>query len=598
MDKAFSALKNREYLGADAESRKRGADESEDMEPPQKRQAPGDEGTGEEMPGADEEEVDLGDEQLGPLQAPEQGRVGAQRGARVPKGWCRDYHTVGYCTRGSNCKFQHSTDSIMGPMPNTGGMPPFPPGFMPPMPFGPDGQLPPEIAQAIAEGKLPPPPPPGFDPEQMMRAMQEGHMPMGMPFPMPPGAGGHGRGGPPRRGRGRGARAGMAGHMPAPRSQDTLVVENIPPEYLDLVPVNDYFKRFGTITNIQVEPEAARAVISYATPAEAEAAHKSPEVIFGNRFVKVYFQRLEPRPKRGLPRNGPPPSKPNYMTSKGSNVYLAPELREAAANSMAPRPAPAEDAEQRKELRRKKQALLNMQLAEQKSLLEKLDNKDITPQGRKSIMVMLEKLSGEIKTSTEMLKKDVSAAVAPGTGAMDEDAPAGEGEANPTTEQLKEKLASLKQEAASLGLDPSGAPLRGGFRGGYRGGFRGRGFRGRGAAPGFNRAQYKLDNRTTRVGVSNLPEGFDADKLREQMEKFGELQSVEAGDEGQMVAVYKTRASGEKAMRSGSTVPELSGAQLAWVEAPKVTAPAASEQDQLEAAAAAEGGEREENWKR
>lgn len=100
------------------------------------------------------------------------------------------------------------------------------------------------------------------------------------------------------------------------------------------------------------------------------------------------------------------------------------------------------------------------------------------------------------------------------------------------------------------------------------------------------------------MGVSNLPEGFDADKLREQMEKFGELQSVEAGDEGQMVAVYKTRASGEKAMRSGSTVPELSGAQLAWVEAPKVTAPAASEQDQLEAAAAAEGGEREENWKR
>ncbi|WFD02447.1 hypothetical protein MOBT1_001130 [Malassezia obtusa] len=426
---------------------------------------------------------------------------------------------------------------IVGPMPN---FPPLPP---PDVMWGPE-----QMAMAM---------------EHMQQMVASGQLPEGMPMPpfppMPPMLAGRGGRGMRGRGRGRGGRGAFPGRSgPPARSQDTLVIENIPTENLNLANVNDYFKRFGTITNIDVDEPNSRAVVSYATHEEAENAHKNPDVIFGNRFVKVYFQRLEPQ---GRPTK-PLPSKTNYMTDEGSNKYIAPELR-----AEAPRVQPG-DIERRKllELRKKKQTLLNMQIAEQKSLLEKLENKDLTPQGRKSIMAMLDKLSTEIKSATETLKQDMQ-------------------RENATTEELQAKLASLRQEAASLGLDAAGN-ARGRGRG------RGMPFRGRGAS--FNRS-FTLDNRTTRVGISQLPSEYDPEKLKSHMEQFGELQSLDR-DGDRLVAHFKTRASGEKAMRSGATVPDMGPVQLEWVEAPVMSttpmpsAPESLEQAHLES--------ERENWKR
>mgnify|MGYP001761994853 FL=1 len=388
---------------------------------------------------------------------------------------------------------------------------------MPPMPFMPMPGMPPM------------PTPEHF--AQMMHHMQQQMS-------------GFGRGGSmARRGRGGRGRGGYAAPTPPARSQDTIVIENIPAEHLGLVHVNDYFKRFGTITNIEMDEANKKAIVSYATPAEAEQAHKNPDVIFGNRFVKVYFQRLEK----------PAPSKPNYMTDRGSNVYLAPELRSATSATMTP----AEEERHRMlELRKKRQTLVHMQLAEQKALLQKLESKDLTPQGRNSIMSMLEKLSTEIKGATEMLKKDMQPAA-------DE----------ATTEQLQAKLMQLRAEAASLGLSS-------------RGGFRGRG-RGRGAPRGaFSGRSMTLDNRTTKVGISNLPDGFDASKLQAHAQQFGEILTMEYHDD-QVIVTYKTRASSERAMRAGGSIPDVGQAHLTWVETP--IAPTTVDVD--------ENAERE-NWKR
>ncbi|WFD19898.1 hypothetical protein MCAP1_002139 [Malassezia caprae] len=539
--KTVEALKGREYVAG--QTRKRDDD---------------DEGAPEEAMPTDEQASKrqaVTDAAMDEGEARDTPQARPRRNQRGSKGWCRDYHNAGVCSRGNSCKFQHSDDSIMAPFPDA----PFPmPGmpFMPPpFPMGPDGQVPPELAQMMPA------------PEQMAEFMQ--HMAAMSGQMMPPFMGrGRGRG----RGRGGSMRGGFQGHTPVARSQDTLVVENIPPEYLNLVQVNDYFKRFGTITNIQVDEPGKKATVTYATPAEASEAHKNPDVIFGNRFVKVYFQRIE----------RPPPSKPNYMTDKGSNVYLAPELRSAA-------PArPSIDDEKRRvlELRKKRESLVHMQLAEQKALLEKLESKDLTPQGRSSIMSMLQKLSGEIQAATESLKKDVSSET------MNTDVA--------TTEELQAKLASLRSEAASLGLDASGHPASGSVRGAPRGrGMRGAmSYRGRGRGA-FNRSM-TLDNRTTKVGVSGLPENYDMDKLREHMQSFGECTSIEP--EGhQVVVTYKTRASGERAMRASGTVPEAGEASFQWVEAPAM--PTATMEPTPSGPAEAmseldEGAGERENWKR
>ena len=121
-------------------------------------------------------------------------------------------------------------------------------------------------------------------------------------------------------------------------------------------------------------------------------------------------------------------------------------------------------------------------------------------------------------------------------------------------------------------------------------------FRGRGAAPGVR--SMSLDNRTTRVGVAHLPADVGAEQLHAHLAQFGPLQSLDR-DGDRFVAHFQTRGAAEKAMRSGGQVPELRGAELAWVEAPPAggagaTAAGAAAPAPLEHAEAADP----ENWKR
>ena len=132
-------------------------------------------------------------------------------------------------------------------------------------------------------------------------------------------------------------------------------------------------------------------------------------------------------------------------------------------------------------------------------------------------------------------------------------------------------------------------------RGGFRGSFRGRGgaFRG-----GFNPAQFRLDNRTTRIGVSGLPATYDAEALHAHMRQFGELASMDRTDGGEIVVTYKARRPAELALRAGGAIAGVGDVSLGWVEAPRAPpaepdAPVA----QLEDAAGRED-EREDNWKR
>ncbi|EPQ30648.1 uncharacterized protein PFL1_01549 [Pseudozyma flocculosa PF-1] len=259
------------------------------------------------------------------------------------------------------------------------------------------------------------------------------HMMMGGPAAAAAGPGA-GRGGFGGRGRGRG---GPPGHFASQRrSNTTLVIENVPAEYLDLIKVNEYFKKFGTITNISIDVPGTKALVSYSQPHEAKAAHESPDVIFGNRFVKVYFQRLdEPQaggaapPAAAAQQAQPRPPyqpKPGFVPGQTSNVYHArPPAASPGAGSAGPGGAAA--SEERKKLfedQKQKQATLDAQLAEQKALLGKLSDKTASAEERKATMTSLKKLGDDIKASTEAVKAAVAAlaaapAAAGGAGAKD-----------------------------------------------------------------------------------------------------------------------------------------------------------------------------------
>lgn len=117
----------------------------------------------------------------------------------------------------------------------------------------------------------------------------------------------------PMRGRGgfagRGGHQGRAGFTAAlagqPRSNTILVVEKIPDEFCNLDKVNEFFKKFGTITNIQVDRYQHKATVQFSNQHEARQAYSSPDAVFGNRFVKVFYMALESARAQGPGNAGP-----------------------------------------------------------------------------------------------------------------------------------------------------------------------------------------------------------------------------------------------------------------------------------------------------
>ena len=566
-----------------------------------------------------------------------------------PKQLCRDYHNKGFCPRGANCKFEHSADTmpgnadarnqqqqlhqqprfhhmggIMGPAgPNAMHGPPmmFPgaPFGMPPQGRHPSMGPPPGMAlnsagsgaspshtngdaQNLANrmgGQLPP-----ESPDANHFGNQAGSFNGGM--------GPGGRGGA-MGGRGRGRGGGPPGTFQSSRrSNTTLVIENVPAESLDLIKVNEYFKKFGTITNISIDKPGSKALVSYSQPGEAKAAHESPDVIFGNRFVKVYFQRLD-EAAAGAPVAGPspvprpPPSaaatRGGFVPGKTSNVYHArPPVAGASTYGGGSTGASGGMSEERKRLlddQRTKQAALDAQLAEQKALLAKFGDKNLSAEDKKQTMTQLKQLGDQIKVSTEAVKAAVEAVQTAPKETSAGDASTANWKAEKekrekeqldreldlhaqgsspasTTEELKQKLESLKAEAASLGIDggaSSGAGYGYNARGRGRGGAyipRGRGgytpyaARGGAGAMGPNRS-LRIDNRTTRLKIDNLPTGADTDKLKQHFAAFGELESFDADT---ATLVYKARNSAEQALRAGAEIADVGTVKLSWIQPP------------------------------
>ena len=355
------------------------------------------------------------------------------------------------------------------------------------------------------------------------------------------------RGGPyrasrPHGGRGRGTFSGQVHNFhPERHTSTTLVVEKIPQEKLSLEHVNDWFKRFGTVTNVAIDSANAKALVSFSKHEEAHAAWKSEDAVFSNRFVKVFWHRpMEGHGQAGarlLAASAPLVASMQAGTTPPSTSTSTPTTATATAQPSARKPAASVAA------LAAKQKLLEEQIAEQKSLMAQL----ATTSGdeKKEVMARLRKLGEEMKkpaetptrggtptpstsspsgamkrsTSTptddrerlmrekldrelEMHNASIAAAVVDGSGGS---AGAEDGE---TMDDLKTKLDRLKAEAASLGISDGGSAegAHGGFRGGW---YRGRPPRGgarsyyRGAVRGGGppRASMKLDNRPKRLAV-------------------------------------------------------------------------------------------------
>ncbi|KAK7409451.1 hypothetical protein QQX98_008359 [Neonectria punicea] len=445
-----------------------------------------------------------------------QQQYGGGRAQPRRKGRCRDFDTKGFCSRGSTCQYDHGNESI----------------FMP-------QNMPPSSEE--------------YDPNDSMFAMATAQNQIN-PFEFQPDMG-RGRGGRRTRGSSKkgAARAPFSADGPVQdRTKSTIVIENIPEESFSEDVVRGFFSQFGNIQEVSMQPYKHLAIVKYDKWGSANAAYKSPKVIFDNRFVKVFWYKDE---TDQLPASVPV-SGGNWAGDTGTSADGQEPEPEIDMEEFQRR---QEEAQKHHQERESKRAELEQQRLE-------LEHKQ-------------QELLARHREENEKLQAKL-------TGHSN-----GSGDAPPSgTGMLRAKLAALEQEAKMLGLDPdaeddaSSAPYHHQPRGGYRGrgaprarGYapRGRGgFRGRGGSGNMHAAyaQYSIDNRPKKLAVTGVD--FTAPEKDEVLRHFllnlGEFESVDPAAAVTHVS-FQDRKTAEKFYYSlhGKELPGVDGRlDLAWVSTP------------------------------
>lgn len=416
---------------------------------------------------------------------------------------CWDYEKKGYCPRGLNCKFEHST----GTEPLYNNLP---------------------TPQASGQIQLPSE---EYDPNSAT-VMQAPQMPQFPVQPKPTPSNGyhnnHNRDNRQQRQRAGGSRAPFSAEGPVhDRTQTKVVVESIPEENFDEDQIRGFFSQFGNIEEVTMMPYKRLAIVKYDNWGSANAAYKSPKVIFDNRFVKVFWYKEEKHATIANGGGGANGTK-NGVSANGTPGGESTETK-------------AEEIDMEEFTRRQEEA--------QKIHEEKMKKKQEIEQQRAD----LEKRSKELQARQEAERQRLLAKIASSrknpTATGGDASPVAEtkdGNTSSKTDALKATLAKLQEEANAMGIDPDAVKqddddamistyTPGYSRGGRGGYFRGRGgytprasFRGaaRGGRGNIHTAYaaFSLDNRPRKVAVSGVdfsaPEKDEA--LRRHLFVLGE----------------------------------------------------------------------------
>ncbi|KAI9263780.1 hypothetical protein BY458DRAFT_587720 [Sporodiniella umbellata] len=446
------------------------------------------------------------------------GRANLGRGTtKLPM--CRDYIEKGYCMSGDTCPFDHGRDRIIVEDTNNNNFVP-PNGSISMLNRG-------IVNQNVNINDA-------YDPERASL------LPEGLPSDM--------RGGMPRRGGFRGGRGGGRGgfrNQGNNSTNTTLVVEKIPLESCQISTVNEFFSKFGTITNISVQSHAQKAIIQYGTRSEAEKAYTCPDSVFGNRFVKVYWHKEESTPALVTGSNAISPAE--TTETENTNKRKADEPDPEAVAARAAEIAKAREEKHKKhqehmqailEIQKKREQQLQQQIEEQKRLFGKLSNSsNMSTEEKTEILKQLKNVQSNIDNSKN---QTISETLSDSSNKAE------------TMSDLQKKLVHLEAEASLLG---GGAPYS------NRGGFSSRG-RGGVASTRGGYTRMSLDNRTTKIEVKNIPEGTTEEELRAYFENYGQIVLFEM-NQSEALVQYSQRYLAEKAM---FYAPNFSKGklQLAW----------------------------------
>ncbi|SCV73028.1 BQ2448_6953 [Microbotryum intermedium] len=344
------------------------------------------------------------------------------------------------------------------------------------------------------------------------------------------------------------------------RSTCAIRIENIPSDKVDQDGVAQYFRNFGDISFVEVDAANRRAVVTYKTPAQAELALNSPDAVLGNRFIRVH--RMPPG-IHCLNNRATPGSHPLPL-----NVWQsAPHLDAPGAGSTSSG-TPCVSANRS---RLQSAVSLEENVADQKRLLERIGlcsdradkvalTKELRLVSNKGAILRaeLERAEKAVKGELELarLRDEVSLSSREHSFQM-------------FSNFFGDELPSRSQ-AAALGID---ARLQGTLTD-HKGG-RGASWAQRGRGPGGGRSwnstnvrRHRLDNRSKSLLLRSIPPGTDITTVREALERYGIVSSMEANSElagPSYVVESESTTEAEKIMSHSSELKsEFVGLELSW----------------------------------
>ncbi|KAI5862006.1 hypothetical protein GGS23DRAFT_574126 [Durotheca rogersii] len=470
--------------------------------------------------------------------------------SRRRKQRCRDYDTKGYCSRGSNCMFEHGSESLF--VPSLGALG--------------NGEYDPNNAALTMPLLINQPQAQTFQP------------PNPSPFHGAPPAN---RREPNKTKRGKGRVAFAANGPVHDKTKSTIVVQNIPSENFSEDQVREYFSQFGKIREIAMQASDSLAILKFGSWDAAHAAWSSPKVIFDNRFVKVFWYKDEDSEASSAPLNGKAKS----------------DAKNGAANGNAPANGNAESFDMDEFIRKQEEAQKIHDERTQKRQEIERQRRELEEREKE---LLARRLEEKRKLQAKLVNKGPKDGSPSTTGAQ---ASEGAGEKpSSQTEALRAQLAALEEEANVLGIDPNAAQedaswnARGRGRGGrvFRGRYAPRAFRGsygyRGRGGGVEArhaayAVYSLDNRPKVIVLTGvdftIPEKDEA--LRQYLFGFGEFKDIHT-DPAATHITFKERKTAEQFMfgvSANNTIPGLDDKlEIAWANStPQIDSKAAPDSD-------------------
>lgn len=188
---------------------------------------------------------------------------------------------------------------------------------------------------------------------------------------------------------------------------NSIIITNIPDEKLSIDQINEFFKVYGSISNIHVDSYNHKATVQFGTEGEAQSAYSSPNAVFGDSNVKVTLPRMKQSLNAATRAasesiNTPQPIALNAMSDE-QKLKREEVLRKAAENL-----AKLEDEKQRQKVASSVETVeqvVRRQMDEQKKLFSQIQDPNLSSSEKLSLMKRAEILATSIRTGVESIEK-------------------------------------------------------------------------------------------------------------------------------------------------------------------------------------------------